>query len=196
MLDAPDLVDIQDSFAEALPRIEGLASAHLGFRRSDCKEDEIQEVVALAWQSYRSLALQGRDIDKLLGRIVEFAPRKVRSGGRLVGFHPIRDVMSPTSRFRHGHRVDSLPIGREETAQEIVDALVDDASPADQAVVNVDVEAWLDTLDDRQRTIACNLASGLNTVEVARIHGISRARIHQLRLVLMKEWRRFHTGDR
>jgi len=194
MPEAPDLTAIQDSFAEALPRIEGLASAYLGFRRGDRKEEEIAEVIALSWKAYRDLAMQGRGLDKLLGRIVEFSARKVRSGGRLLGFHPIRDVMSPTARFRHKHHVDSLPIGREDTAPEIIDALRDDASPADQAVVNADFEAWLDTLEGRQRAIAEQLASGFNTVEVGRLQGVSRARINQLRLVLLEEWRRFHSA--
>jgi len=189
---APDLADIQQSFTEALPRIEGLASAYLRMKNSERKDEAIQEVVALSWKAYRDLVAQGRDVEKLLGRIVEFAAKQVRSGRRLGGAQPIRDIMSATCRFREEYRINSLPIGREDAAPEINDALRYEDSPADQAVVNVDFQAWLDTLDGRQREIAEQLASGYNTVEVGRLQGVSRARIHQLRLILLEEWRRFN----
>src|SRR5947209_1043643 len=103
------LAGIQREFAEALPRIEGLASAYLRMRPGERKAEAIAETVALTWKAYHDLALRGRDVVRLLGKIVEFSAKKVRSGGRLVGMHPIQDVMSPTCRFRSGHTINTLP---------------------------------------------------------------------------------------
>ena len=60
----------------------------------------------------------------------------------------------------------------------------------------MDYEAWLDELDDYRRDVAEKLAAGLNTVEVARTRGVSRARIAQIRVQLIKEWERFHASGR
>src|SRR4051812_158355 len=91
MLDTPEplteeeiVAEAQRSFTEALPRIEGLASAYLKMRRSERKDEAIAEVVAMSWKAYRQLSLQGRDVQKLLGKIVLFSAKAVRSGARLV----------------------------------------------------------------------------------------------------------------
>jgi hypothetical protein len=193
LLDAPHIDGIQREFAEALPRIEGLAGAYLRMRPGERKDEAIAETVALAWRAYRDLALQGRDVVKLLGKIVEFSAKRVRCGGRLVGMQPVRDVMSDTARFRHKYRVGSLPLSDAEDANpEITDALRDASSPADEATFRVDLEAWLDGLDERREAVARQLASGLNTVEVARLHGVTRGRISQLREDLINSWERFN----
>ena len=58
----------------------------------------------------------------------------------------------------------------------------------------VDLEAWLVTLDERHRTVAQQLASGLNTLDVSKLHGVTRGRISQLREELIDAWERFQ-GD-
>ena len=93
---------------------------HTGSVRRDRKEEAVAEVIAIAWRAYSQLANQGRDVAPLLGKIVLFAARRVRSGGRLVGMNRVRDVMSPTARFRHGHTINSLPLSEaEDTAREV-----------------------------------------------------------------------------
>jgi hypothetical protein len=198
MLDRPRsdtdaLAAIQRSFTEALSRIEGLASPYLRMRRSECKDEAIAETIALAWRSYRELALGGRDVVKLLGRIVEFSARNVRSGGRLVGRQPVRDVMSATARFRQQYAIHSLPLSeRDATAPEVIEALREETSPAEEATFRADLEAWLAILDERERAIVTHLREGHSTVEVARLHRVSRMRIYQLRLGLVKKWDQLH----
>jgi len=192
VLDAPDsLADIQQSFTEALPRIEGLASAYLGFMRRD-KDEAIAETVALAWKSYRDLALRGMNVVKLLGKIVEFSARQVRCGRGLTNINPVQEVLSATARFRHGYQVNSLPLSeRDDIAPELIEAMRDDTSPADEATFRVDLEEWLSGLDKRRQEIVGQLVSGWNTVEVARLHRISRMRIFQLRRELVDDWQSF-----
>lgn len=187
------LVEIQESFALALPRVQGLASAYLRMAHGERKEEAIAETVALAWKAYRDLALRGRDVVRLLGKIVEFAAKKVRSGGRLVGMHPVGDVMSPTARFRHDYAIGSFPVGDEPAAPEIADALENDGdSPATLAAFRVDLEEWLGGLGQRHRTVAKQLLSGLNTVEVARLHKVTRTTIYHIRCDLRNDWEWFH----
>ncbi len=195
-LESTDLADIQQSFADAYPRIEGLASAQHCRLRGERKEEAVAETVAIAWSEYRKLALAGRDVVKLLGRIIEFAAMRVRCGRGLTNPEPIRDVMSSRTRFRHRYSIASMPLSdREDANPEILDAMRGEGSPADQAVVNVDFEEWLETLDDRRREIAEKLASGLNTVDVGRQRGVTRAAIHWVRKDLIASWDEFHAGD-
>ena len=174
--------------------MEGLASAQHCRLRRERKEEAVAETVAIAWSEYRKLALAGRDVVRLLGKIVEFAAMRVRCGRGLTNPEPIRDIMSARARFRHGYRINSLPVGEEETAPEVADAMGEEDSPADRAVLNADFEAWLETLDGTRREVAELLASGLNTVDVGKRRGVTRARIHQLRCDLIAEWERFHGG--
>jgi hypothetical protein len=190
------LADVRQSFGLVLPKIEGLASAQHSRMHGERKDEAIAETVALAWKAYRDLALRGRNTEPLLGKIVEFSAKRVRSGGRLVGMHPVGDVMSPTARFRHDYSVGSLPLSEEPAAPEIVDALSDDGgSPAELAAFRIDLEEWLSRLDQRHRTVAKQLLSGLNTVEVARLHKVTRTMIYHLRCDLLDDWQRFHNEE-
>lgn len=190
---------VRESFAQALPRIEGMASAYLGMRHGDRKDEAIAEVVAISWKEYRQLALRGRAVEKLLGKIVWFAAKSVRSGRRLVGSHPIGDVMSPRARFRHGYSVGTLPHGGEEANPEAIDALRTRTaeSPEIAAAFRVDLEEWLKGLGGRERRVARQLLAGSNGAEVARRHGVSRTMIYFIRRDLRADWEEFHhTQDR
>jgi hypothetical protein len=61
-----------------------------------------------------------------------------------------------------------------------------------QAAFRIDTAAWLATLSARDRRIALDLAEGQATGEVARRHGVSPARISQLRRVFQGSYREFH----
>ena len=114
---------------------------------------------ATAWAPYHTKFSGGH-----YRGVAIFSAKSVASGGRLVGQNPVNDVMSPAGR---AHR-----LGEPHESE-----WVDDASPADQAALNVDFEEWLKTLDDRRREVAEQLASGLNTVEVAKLHHVTRTRV-------------------
>jgi hypothetical protein len=93
----------------------------------------------------------------------------------LVSENPISDVMSPT--FRHGHAL-GLPREREWT----------DGSAAEQAILNVDFQVFLDMLDERLRAVAELLASGFSTVDVGKMPGATRSAIHYVRKDLIEAW--------
>ena len=61
-LASTDLADIQQSFADAYPRIQGLASAQHCRLKGEEKEEAVAETIAISWSEYRKLALAGRDV--------------------------------------------------------------------------------------------------------------------------------------
>ena len=101
--------------------------------------------------------------------------------------------MSERCRRSKGMQIESLHHWDAQD-QEWQEVLVEDKSvtPADLAASRIDFPAWLDTLRTRDRAVAESLAAGESTSRVARLFGISAARISQLRRELMDSWREFH----
>ncbi len=185
MSDAPptepaSIEELQAAFLQSLGKIEGHACRKFNYLHGDDLDEAVAETVALAWAAYHRLFTQGRAIEGKRGGVAIFSAKSVASGGRLVGQHPVNDVMSPAGRA--GHCVGEP---REHES-------VDDESPAELATFRVDLEAWLDGLDERKQEIVGQLVEGHNTVEVARRHRVSRMRIYQLRCELIEDWERFH----
>lgn len=177
-----DLAALHESFLKSLPLIQGHAHRRFNHLHGDDREEAVAEVVALAWQAYHPLFTQGRAIEGKRGGIAIFSGKSVASGGRLVGQHPVNDVMSPAGRAGHC-------VGEPRESE-----WVDEDSPADQAIVNVDFEAWLESLDDRRREVATALASGYNTADMGRQRGVTRAAIYLVRKDLIASYEKFH-GD-
>jgi hypothetical protein len=174
------LEELQAAFLESLGKIEGHARRKFNYLHGDDLDEAVAETVALAWAAYHRLFLQGRAIEGKRGGVAIFSAKSVASGGRLVGQHPVNDVMSPAGRAGH-----CLGEPREHES-------VDDESPAELAAFRADLEEWLAGLDGRKQEIVSELMDGHNTVEVARQHRVSRMRIYQLRLELLEDWERFH----
>ena len=78
----------------------------------------------------------------------------------------------------------------------LVEALADNTrSPVDeQAAFRIDFPSWLSTLSDRDRRVAEGLMLGERTLDVARWHGLSPARISQLRREFLGRWGAFCGG--
>jgi hypothetical protein len=174
MSDAPptepaSIDELQAAFMESYGKIEGHARRKFNYLHGDDLDEAVAETVALAWAAYHRLFIQGRAIEGKRGGVAIFSAKSVAFGSQLVGQHPVNDVMSPAGRAGH-----CLGPPRE-------DEWVDDESPAALATFRVDLEEWLSGLDDRPRAVAEQLLSGLNTVEVARLQGVSRMMIYFIR---------------
>src|SRR5262249_3506001 len=106
-----------------------------------------------------------------------------------------KDVLSPLAQTRRGFLVQSLPAhdtGVE--GNQALDALRDNTQtpPDEQAAFRIDFPSWLGTLGDRNRAIALEMMRGEPTMALAPRHGLSPARISQLRRELCASWRRFN----
>ena len=91
---------------------------------------------------------------------------------------------------RYGQISNDIEIERQPSNW--IDAMVEDkrAPVADQVAAKMDVGAWFATLTKRMKEIAKDLAFGCSTSEVAKKHGVTAARISQLRRSLEESWAR------
>src|SRR5215471_8942820 len=177
-----------------LPRV--LSHAEVIFRGIRClhqREECLAEMTALSWLWCSRLAAQGRDVALFPTAVATFAARAVRAGRRLVGQERSKDVLSPVARYRHGFAVCSLPARSSLFGNVFDEALRDNTRtpPDEQAAFRADWPAWLATRSERDRRLIADLALGERTLDAARKHGLSPARISQLRREFMQDWERF-----
>jgi hypothetical protein len=186
---------LQARFLALLPRLE--RHARILFRHLRCpgrRADAVAEAIALAWKWYLRLCARGKDVARFVSVLAAFAARPVRIGRRLCGTEPSKDVLSPRAQTRRGFVVQALPAHDSGTAENpALDALIDNTQtpPDEQAAFRIDFPAWLGTLGDRNRAIALEMMVGESTMALAPRHGLSPARISQLRRELCSSWRRF-----
>ena len=149
------------------------------------REDALAETVAAALLSFIHLKCRGRDPFAFPSRIAIRAVQRVRDGRHVGQPCNSRDLLSRRSQFRR--EIDVQRVG------ELQDALVDNTQTPvpDQVCFRCDFPAWLRTLTRRDCRIALRLARGDSTSEVAKMFGVSRGRISQLRRELCDSWRVF-----
>ena len=180
-------------FLQMLPLIRRVARYGLRDLKGDDYDDAVQEVIANAAVAYVRLVEQGRADDACGSSLARYAIRHYWEGRRTGTELNVRDVMSERCRRSKGVQIESLHHWdyQEQQWQEV---LVEDkhVTPAELAASRVDFPAWLDTLRTRDRQVAETLATGESTGRVARLFGVSVARISQLRRELMASWDAFH----
>jgi hypothetical protein len=194
---SPALQPIHTLFLSILPRIQ--LHARISFRHVRCpftREDLIAEMVGICWRWFRRLVERGKNPTRFVSALATFAARAVRSGRRLVGMEPGKDVLSPLAQQRHTFTVGKLPAVSTRSGNPLEDALRDNTvSPVpDQVCFRLDFPAWRRTRCQRDRRIVDDLMHGERTLDVARKHGTSPARVSQLRRELHRDWLRFR-GD-
>jgi len=188
------LSSLHAGFLSILPQVQRHAT--IVFRHVRCphqKEDAVAETAALAWCWYRRLVDKGQDPALFVTTLASYAARHVRSGRKLCGQEPGKDVLSPLAQARHGFVVGKLPDWETLSSNPLVDALTDNTrSPVpEQVMFRCDFPCWLTTLSERDRQVVEDLMLGERTLDVARKHGLSPGRISQLRREFLVGWRHF-----
>ena len=104
----------------------------------------------------------------------------------------VRDPLSTYAQRAKAITVERLDYRDNET-DEWLPVFVDDhrVSVADQAALRIDVPEWLKGFARRLQEIACDLARGFSTSEVAARYGVSAGRISQLRREFYLSWLAF-----
>jgi hypothetical protein len=187
-----DSSHLQSAFLTFLPRIETHARAYFRhLRRPQGRADAVQESIALAWLWFLRATARGKDVSAFVGLLAAFAVRQVRCGRRLCGQERARDVFSRRARRRHGFSLSSLPAGRGRDGL-FSDALADNTvTPVpDQVAFRLDFPAWLEGYGERDRGLILDLLAGERTKDAARKHGLSAARVSQLRRSFLEDWQR------
>jgi hypothetical protein len=194
---ASSMEQLHAVFLSILPRIE--LHGRVYFRHVRCpfkREDYIAEMVALSWKWFLRLAEREKDATAFPSALATFAARAVRSGRRLAGQERAKDVLSPVAQTRHDFIVVKLPHIARLSDNPLADALADNTMtpPDEQVAFRHDFPSWLSTLGDRNRHIAEDMMLGERTLDLAARHGISPARVSQLRREFRRGWKIF-CGD-
>jgi hypothetical protein len=180
-------------FLAILPRIS--LHARVCFRHLKChqKDDALAEVIALAWKWYVRLQEQGKDVTGFASVLAAFAARRVRGGRRLCSKERSKDVLTRSAQVRHNFTVGPLPSGSRLSENVFDEALQDNMqSPIpDQVCFRCDFPNWQGTRSDRDRRLIDDLMIGGRTGEVASKHGLSPARVAQLRREFYDDWEEF-----
>jgi acyl transferase domain-containing protein len=182
----------QERFLDLLPRLR--AHAQSRFRRlpPEAREEATAEVIASALVSYARLVAQGREDRAYATPLARYAIAQFRSGRRVGSPLNVRDVASENCRRQKGVSLERLDRfdARSGNWQEVV---VEDrrSGPAEVAATKIDFAEWLAALPERTQRVAECLAAGETTAHVARMFGLSAARISQLRRELYLAWRAF-----
>lgn len=181
-------------FNTILPRIQTHAS--IVFRTIQCHQrraDCVADAVALAWKWFARLAEQGKDATRFPSVLATFAARAVKSGRRVAGQVPAKDVMSFVCQQRRGFAVGKLPDFATLEGNPLAEALADNTQtpPPDAAAFRLDFPAWLATYSSRDRAVIQDMALGEHTKELASRFGLSEGRISQKRREFCQEWEAF-----
>ncbi len=179
-------------FLQLVPRIRQHAEIRFRHTNPADREDAVQEVIARSLLQFLRLLELGKEHLIYAGPLARYAVAQVRGGRRVGGQLNIRDVSSQYCRARKGVPLDSLD-GFDDASDQWQEVLVEDrhATPAEIAAARIDVREWLQTLPQRSRQLAERLATGESTSSAAKIFGISRSRVSQLRRELHCAWNAF-----
>jgi hypothetical protein len=177
----------EDRFVSILPRI--MRDARCAFRACDrdTREECIAEVVAYAWQSFRDLHSQGREI--FPSAVAKYAIKRVGESRPFGSASTSQDLASKRCQVKRGIAKTNLGA----FACDLADSAAS-ANPAYAAMMRLDFSAWIDTLSPRERKLALALADGESTSAAARLLKLSAGRISQLRRAFQDSWRAFHAG--
>lgn len=187
----------QPGFLKLLPMIEGQARYH--FRRifeDEALEEAVQEVVCNACVAFARLAKQGRTEVASATSLARFGINQYWRGCRVGAALNSKDVCSVYCRRKRNVRVQ--PLCRWDDAEDRWrELLVEDrtAGPADLAASRIDFASFMAGLGTRTRKIAEQLAVGETTNRVAKMFGLTAARISQIRRELHARWEAMHTAS-
>lgn len=187
---------LQTSFLAVLPTI--VLVAQIYFRQIRCphtKDDLVAEAVALGWRWHVRLAERGRDPSAFVVTLARYAARAVACGRRLCGKEKSQDAMSFRCQRRGGFVVVSFPRSSI-WASVIQQALRDNTQSAvwRQVQFRIDFCEWVRRLPEKKQQILGQLALGERTQTVARMVGVSAARISQVRGELRHDYLHFVNG--
>jgi DNA-directed RNA polymerase specialized sigma24 family protein len=200
-MSALSLTYAQQQFTATLSAVED--AVHFAFRgrlRPQEYEETLAEARAAAWSAWHGLIRKGKDpLAVGITGIANNAIRYVRAGRRVGNTTCGPGAMDV---FRKAQKArDFKVVSLDSNDQFIPGSLVGTwkewlacdhrVGPADSAAFRIDLAAWLGGLPEKKRRVAELLAEGHEPGLVARIVGVSPARVSQLRHELEAGWRAF-----
>ena len=177
--------DLQKSFEPLIETIIGICQLQFRGLAPEAKDEAIANTVGLCWKYNLRLVDQGRHDDEHVFNSMVFWPTRHTRQGRMV---QQRKGSKDALEYRNRGRVsfdDSFDLN----------GFVGERTPVPDGVAyRIDVQAFLNTLGAKSRTIAHDLAQGMTTKEVARLHGVTPGAISQFR-TRFKKWYEEFQGE-
>ena len=199
-MSALSLTHAQRQFTAHLPAVDNAAGYAFRRRRRQDREEAVAEATAAAWSAWHGLIGKGKDpLAVGVTGIAKNAIRYVRNGRRVGNTTCGRGAMDV---FRKAQKAREFKLVSLDSNDQFIPgwlvgtwkewlACDHRVGPADAAAFRVDFAAWLTGLPRRKRQIAELLAEGHEPGLVARLVGVSPARVSQLRTELAGSWESF-----
>lgn len=174
------------AFEALVPDLTRMAAAQFPNRDPESKAECIQNALALAWHGFVALIGQGRgDEPGIVQSLLWYATKQTRTGRTI----PTGESTRPKDFFAHAKR------GRLKLEYVELQAFVSAETPVPDAVAfRLDFPAFLDTLNERQRSVALDLMDGMGTGECAAKHNVTSGAISQTRTRLAVLYADFVAG--
>lgn len=165
------LAVLQDSFTRYLPVMRRYARFAFQHLDADKREEAVSNTLALAWKHWHRLNERGRaDEPGILKAVVWYAIRQTKAGRTCFSANKPRDPLA----LRSYGKANFEPWNPED--------YVGRETPVPDAVsFRVDVPEFMDSLNERQRSLFVDLAQGMTTNDAASKYGVSPGRISQCR---------------
>jgi hypothetical protein len=165
--------NLHESFVRQLPELELTALSRFRNRNPEARQEAIQNTRALAWMCWVRLVQRRRAVDDGLLRSVWWYAVRQTKMGRTIN----RGDGMEGKRRQDAYDQRSKPIQHID-----FNYYIGAMTPVPDAVAfRLDLPRFFETLNDRQRAMAMDLASGMTTKEVAGKHGVSAAAVSQFR---------------
>lgn len=180
---AQDSTTWQSQFVAMLSELEQRLKSKFRDLDPASKEEAVSEGIAHALMAYVRLHEQGRSEVASARSLACYSAKQVKSGRPAIGRMNRNEPLSLYAQLLSGIQVDR-------SFGEWIDCLVEDkrASVPDQVAAKLDVRAWWNTLTNRMKEIAGDLAIGSSTKEVAVKHKVTAGRVSQWRRLLLDSW--------
>jgi hypothetical protein len=161
----------QSVFVSRLSEFQRIAKAAFRHLNPEQREEAVQNVVTLAWKQYRALVLKGRaDAADMLTSILFYSIRQTKCGRTIEGCPAANDTFE--KRRRGETIVEDISVH---------DLMGHRTEVLDAVSFRVDVPKFFETLTERQKQMAHDLALGCSTSEVAESYGVTPGAISQFR---------------
>jgi hypothetical protein len=179
-----DLNSLRESFTRQLPNLRRMASSKFICMTPDTRQEAIANALALTWMFIYRLFKKGRsDEPGILRSCLWYAVKQTKEGRTPQGCPRAKDLF-------HVRR-----FGKARFEEFDAEQFVGRFTPVfDQVSFRLDVPAFLDTLNSRQRNMALDLAGGMSTTEAATKYNLSPGRISQFRRLFKSLFDEFMAG--
>ena len=164
----------RDTFTCLLPDLTSMAAAAFRYLDPEAREEAVQNALALTWHAFHSLIEKGRgEGEGIIKSCLWFSIKQTRAGRTV----PSGGESKPKDAFTYAKK------GRVRFERIDLRYFVSDDTPVPEVVsFNVDVPAFFETLNDRQRHMAEDLMAGMTTGECASKYRVTAGAVSQFRV--------------